>query len=332
MNNFLNSNKISFTIKFNSQGNHGHQLKDALGGVTIGHLFDLEYLHIPYEYLDYFGIGYESKKLTAWINRLKYNRIKRISGPFWNGFSDYDTMRQFFNEQLAGVEKRTLVIFDKALRVHLFQTIPWHQKGLIKTSIFSLIQKQVSHAFASLHPSDSKLTNYPLKVAVHINRGVDYNREKYPQHFANSYMVRYMFPMKYFENIMDQIETIYGRGNVHFDIYTERLNSEEIVSSFGTRPNTTVRVGSNREEKNYNLIHSIFLAFVQADILVCSNSSFSSMAAYYRAGKKTIYHPHAHLDYLPEPEYIKTSSDGTFDTKLILLRIEKSLAEKTIKE
>ena len=47
---------MDFTIEFNSGGNHGHQLKDALGALTIGHLFNLNYVHRPYSYLDFFGI------------------------------------------------------------------------------------------------------------------------------------------------------------------------------------------------------------------------------------------------------------------------------------
>ena len=34
---------MDFTI-FTSGGNHGHQLKDALGGLTIGRLFNLNYV------------------------------------------------------------------------------------------------------------------------------------------------------------------------------------------------------------------------------------------------------------------------------------------------
>ena len=50
------STKMDYTIEFNSGGNHGHQLKDALGGFTIGHLLNLNYIHTPYSYLDFFGI------------------------------------------------------------------------------------------------------------------------------------------------------------------------------------------------------------------------------------------------------------------------------------
>ena len=49
---------MDFTIEFNSGGNHGHQLKDALGGFTIGYLLNLNYIHTPHSYLDFFGIGY----------------------------------------------------------------------------------------------------------------------------------------------------------------------------------------------------------------------------------------------------------------------------------
>jgi hypothetical protein len=255
---------------------------------------------------------------------LKYNSIKRISGPLWKGISEYEEMREYFSKRLSGLERDTLIIFDKALRIHPFQTIPWYNKGFIKRPIFSHIQKQVSHNFHKLHSIKPNRKNTPHKVALHINRGSDYNREKYPLHFQDSYQVRHMFPISYFENIMDQVENAYGRGNVQFDIYTEKLNCEDIVSVFSKRPYTNLRINSNREEQNNDLIHSIFLEFVKADILVCSNSSFSAMAAYFRKDKKTIYHPHAHLDHLPEPEYIKTSADGAFDIALLLAEIKET--------
>lgn len=308
---------MDFTIEFTSGGNHGHQLKDALGGLTIGRLFDLNYVHTPYEYLDFFGIGYTYKQIKKEERQGMYKHIKRVSGPLWCGIDAYDKMYDYFKEKLLNVEENTLIILDNALRIHPFQTIPWYEEGRLKYDICSAIQQELSDNFIALHSLTLSSPKKPIDVVVHINRGMDYDREIYPQHFTSPYAVRFMFPMDYYENIMVHIEKAYGIGNVNFKIYTEELNSEDITGHFNNRANTQVLLGTNREKKNYDLVHSIYQAFVEADILVCSNSSFSVMCSYFRKGRKTIYHPHLQLRYLEEPFYIGTDDDGAFDIQLL---------------
>ena len=308
---------MDFTIEFNSGGNHGHQLKDALGGLTIGHLFNLNYVHRPYPYLDFFGIGHKYPTLKKWHHIFKYTEIKRVSGPFWNGFDDYDKMLDYFTQELYNTESRTLIIFDRALRIHPFQTIPWYKAGKLKYNIFSKIQQEVSNNFAAIHTLDLINLKSKIEVAIHIARGKNFDKEKYPKLFTNPEVVRYMFDLDYYENIMGQIEKVYGIDNVKFKIYTEQLNSIEISTRFDSKRNTKVFIGENKEKKNYNLIYSIFKSFVEADILVCSNSSFSVICSYFRKERKTIYHPHLHLKYLPEPNFIKTNDNGDFNVQLL---------------
>ena len=305
---------LKFTID-NTGGNHGHQLKDYLGGWTIGRLFNLDYLHTPHSYLDFFGIGrgcaVGSKKI---FRRFKHRSVKVISGPYWDGIANYDEMRQRLAKEIENTPEETLLVFKKAMRVHPFQTIPWLENGLIDEAIFEDIRSSVTANFSELHNLQEHIQRDSLKVAIHINRGSDIYIKN---HFKDSREVRYIFPVSYFENIIDQIEEKYGRGNVSFNIYTEELNSEEIMSTFKDRPGVSLKIGSNREQKNYSLIHSIFMNFIQADILVACNSSFSAICTYFRKGKKTIYHPHKHLDYLPEPDCIKTEEDGRMNLSLL---------------
>ena len=308
---------MDFTIEFNSGGNHGHQLKDALGGLTIGLLYGLNYVHTPYDYLKYFAIGYGSPTVSVNDRRFKYKYIKKVSGPLWSGIEDYEEFRAYFDEKILPLDDDTLIVFEKAMRQFPFQTIPWYKNGLIKNNIFSLILNETSENFKRRNGQINKFKNDPLTVAIHINRGVDYDKQKFPHHFSSSYAVRYMFPMEYYENIMDQIERKFRKRNVWFHIYTEQLNSEGITKKFGNRKQTTIHVGSNRSQKNYELVHSIFKSFVDADILVCSNSSFSAMCCYFRKGKKTIYHPHFHLRHLPVPDFIATRENGDFNSALL---------------
>lgn len=312
---------MDFTIEFTSGGNHGHQLKDALGGLTIGRLFNLNYIHTPYSYLDYFGLGYKYPVIEKENRKLKYDTIVRVEGPLWSGIDDYDELVEYFSKALPERNEATLVVLENALRIHPFQTIPWFQEGRIKQNVFAQIQEEMSYNFNEIH--SLKLTPYklPIEVAVHINRGTDYDKEKFPKHFSSPYAVRYMFDMDYYENIILHIEKAHGVGNVNFTIYTEKENSEAIMDRFGERKYTKVLLGSNREEKNYDQIHAIFKAFVEADILVCSNSSFSVMCAYFRKDRKTVYHPHLQLRYLPEPNYVKTDDDGSLDIDVLLQEI-----------
>lgn len=308
---------MDFTIDFTSGGNHGHQLKDALGGLTIGRLFDLNYVHTPYEYLDYFGFGYKYPVVERADRELKYKNIVRVEGPLWCGIEDHEELLEYFTKALPESSKDTLVIFENALRIHPFQTIPWYLEGRTKQNVFSEIQQEFSNNFNEIHSLEVTEFRSPIEVAVHINRGTDYDRDKFPQHFTSPYAVRYMFDMDYYENIILHIEKAYGVGMVHFSIYTEKQNSEDILQRFSNRKHTRVLLGSDREQKNYDQIHAIFKSFVQADILVCSNSSFSVMCAYFRKGRKTVYHPHLQLRYLPEPNYIKTEDDGSLDIELL---------------
>jgi hypothetical protein len=308
---------MDFTIEFTSGGNHGHQLKDALGGLTIGRLFNLNYVHTPYEYLDYFGLGFKYPVVERADRKLKYKNIVRVEGPLWCGIDDYEELLQYFEKALPKRSNDTLVILENALRIHPFQTIPWYLEGRTTRNIFAEIQQEVSQNFNELHSLKINKFKSPVEVAVHINRGTDYDREKFPQHFTSPFAVRYMFDMDYYENIILHIEKAYGVGNVCFNIYTEKQNSEDILERFDKRKHTRVIIGSDREEKNYDQIHSIFKSFVEADILVCSNSSFSVMCAYFRKGRKTVYHPHLQLRYLPEPNYILTEDDGSLDIALL---------------
>lgn len=308
---------MDFTIEFTSGGNHGHQLKDALGGLTIGRLMHLNFVHTPYEYLDYFGFGYQSPVVKKSERLLKYKRVVHVDGPLWCGIDDYAELLEYFDQALPQRDDETLVVFGNALRIHPFQTIPWHLEGKTQRNIFSEIQQEASHKFNALHSLSISDFKSPIEVAMHINRGTDYDKEKFPHHFSTPFAVRYMFDMDYYENILLHIEKAYGAGNVRFNIYTEKENSEAIINRFNDRKHTTVHIGSNREEKNYDQIHAIFKAFVEADILVCSNSSFSVMCAYFRKGRKTIYHPHLQLRYLPEPNYIATDEQGHLDIELL---------------
>ncbi len=305
---------MDFTIVNNSGGYHGHQIKDVLGGICIGKLLGLRYRSMRYAYLDHFSIGDHADSLSWWQRRMGYKRVRRVSGPLWDGISDYEEALAYF-APIIDAPDGTLLLFDKALRIHPHQTIPWYDEGKLKNNIWREIVHQTSRNYQERH--QLTVAKGPIRVAMHISRGVDYNRDRFPEHFSSSYQVRYMFSMEYFLRITEQIVSHYGENEVVIDIFTEQLNSEDVSRAFSALPYATVHIGKNRKEKDDRLIHGIFNRFVMADILVTCNSSFSAMCSYFREGKTTIYHPHLHLEYLPAPEYLATDEHGNFDTSLL---------------
>lgn len=308
------------TIRHNSGGYHGHQIKDHLGGITIMHLLGMKYLHTPYTYLEEFGFGDDVPRMRWWRRYLGFRRAVRIKGPLWDGFSDFRDFQKTIASGIGHTDDKTLYILEKAVRVHPFQTIPWFKEGLIGSDIFTAISRSTSAAYRRRHSIpdwDMPGNAHPVDVAIHISRGVDYDPNRFPEHFDNSRNVRYMFLLCYFDRVMSQIEEAVGGGYVRFHVYTEALHSGEIVDHFSSRSNVEVNVGNNRREKNDQLIHRIFRHFVTADILVTCNSSFSTVATYFRDDRPTIYHPHEHLDHLNDPLHIPTMENGEFDIELL---------------
>ncbi|MEM6395436.1 MAG: hypothetical protein AAF741_03750 [Bacteroidota bacterium] len=313
----MSKSNIYYTVECTTKGFHGHKLKDVFGSHTIGKLLGWEYIYTPYPYLEPFAIQLNAIRVPKWRRKLKFSKIYRFSGPKWDGISDYKDAKAFLEETFGSIKPNSLVVIDDSLRIHPCQTISWWKDRLIDKNIFDAISSQQTEAFKAIHgqiqPTDPEI----LSVAIHISRGVDFNKEKFPQHFEDSWQPRYIFSMEYFDHIIKQIKSVFKDKRVQFNIYTESLNSEDIQAAFSDTPDIKLHIGSNRHDRDESLILDIFKSFVASDILVCCNSSFSAMCSYYRYNKKTIYHPHKHLYDLPAPNYLATEIDGSFNTSLL---------------
>ncbi|OAV43689.1 hypothetical protein [Lewinella sp. 4G2] len=304
---------MHYTIRHNSGGFHGHQLKDHFGARAIAKLYGLEYRHTPYPYLEFFGIGEGETPLPFFQRKLGIG-AKPVAGPYWDGFTDYDTFRATFDPILQPAEGSGFIRLEKACRLHPHQTIAWQREGLIDRDIFGEIVQETTARYAAKHgPLPTRQPGDPLRVAMHISRGGDYNREQYPEHFADPYNVRYMFPMEYFLTIYRQIQAAAGGRAVELNIYTEERNSEDIVEAFTGLEGVTLYLGCNRRQPDEAEIEGIFKAFVAADVLVSCNSSFSTEAIFFRGDRPSIYHPHRHLNDLPDWPYLATDASGEFD-------------------
>lgn len=299
------------TVRNTTGGGHGHQLKDLIGGFTICRLFDFKYYHSVYPYLDFFGVGLDSPTTAEIPEDVDF---LRIGGPFWDG-ANWENM----NEKFGWINKKyresdVCISIENSMRVFPHQTIGWYRDGLISANVFEEVISMVTKNFLKKHAGRKpSFSDENVNVAIHIARGSSYDRKKYPEHFEKSSNVRYIFPLDYFENIMNQIRAQKLSKDLYFHIYTERLNSEEIVDRFSGQKDVVLHIGDNREEGNTSLCQNIFIDFIFSDILVTCNSSFSAMAAYFRDDKITIYHPHSHLFDLPEDRFLATDEDGNFD-------------------
>jgi hypothetical protein len=304
---------VIYLTLVNKGGNHGHQIKDVLSALAICKVFEFKFVHTEHEYLDFFAIGDGEERVESLSRGIERFVISR---PSYKGMTWDEANNLFSPLQEACKDKDCLIVIEGAVRIHPCQTIGWRQAGLIERDVYGEIVSETSGKFVRRH--SHKPTSFregTLNVAVHIDRGWQFNREKFPKLFeiSRSKKPRYMFPIEYFERIVSQLNSVLGDREFDIHIYTERANSEEIIDTFAGQEHVTMHVGDNRKQKNYRQIHDIFFHFVKCDLLVTCNSSFSVVATYFRSGKPSLYHEHSHLFDLPGDFNLATDLDGSFD-------------------
>ena len=293
---------MNYTIK-NEVGNHGHQLKDWMGSYTIGALLGLNYYHTDYTYLNFFLPKGYFKKAVSDLQKDNYIDIK---GPIWGGIDNYNNFKDRFKD--IKINQDSLYVFQDALRVHPFQTIDWFQKKYINQNIFEKVCNELKNAF--YFDKERKQTSDILNVCVHVNLHETTGK--------SSNHTRFRFPVDYYHKIINQLEKT-SKKKLDINIYAEKTNSDIIREEFADKK-FKLHIGENRNtyrvSKDYTYVHSIFKDFVDSDILVCSNSSFSVVATYFRVldlNKITIYHPHRDLNNLGDyKNCIPTDIKGDF--------------------
>jgi hypothetical protein len=295
---------MNYTIKHNSGGNHGHQLKDWMGSYTIGLLLGLDYYHTDYEYLNFF---LPSDYFKNKASELKESNCIKIAGPMWNGINCYNEFKKQFKDVI--LNKDNLYVFQYALRVHPFQTIDWFQKKYINQNVFEKVCNELTNAFY-FNKTKKQTNGKVLNVAIHVNLHDTNN--------SSSDAPRFRFPIEYYLKIVEQLEKT-SKKKLDINIYAEKTNSDIIRREFSDKKfklHISEDRHIHRKTKDFTIVHSIFKDFVDSDILVCSNSSFSAVASYFRVldqNKITIYHPHRHLNNLGDYENcISTDNTGSF--------------------
>lgn len=312
---------IYLTVLNNSGGNHGHQLKDLIGGMTIAKAYKFTYAHTDYPYLEFAGLGegeIEVEDLPKDIEKVQ------VSGPAWRGLSFQEASSIFKPIQSNFRQRDCLIVLENAVRIHPCQTINWYKLRLIDTEVFAALTKSISLKYYNKHKNRPlPFKKDEINIAVHINRGVDYRNWKPDR--GSSRQVRYIFDLDYFDNIITQLQSVFGTRPHTIRLYTEKLNSEEITKRFSNRKAIRLCVGDNRQEKHYTQIYDIFLQMIASDILVMSNSSFSVMAGHFKNPGVSIYHPHRHFFDAPKEQYIATDQHGNFDIGSLLEAMDRNI-------
>lgn len=313
-----------YRFSADASGNHGHRLMDLIGAIVIAKVFGFTYVHTYNEYLEFFSIGNGELNVDQLDPKIEKCIVR---GQFWAGLTFEQSCKIFNPIKDKYKNKDCLIETQGAVRIHPSQTVQWFKDGLIKNDIFEEIVKDINNKFIKKHRErQHDKSDGMMNVAIHINRGIDYDkpmkkvdgqlRIEYVDHTAP----RYFFPMSYFENIILNLQSVMKNRKMSIKIYTEIHNSEEIVEVFSERENIEVCLGKDKGKghpagiKDQSYVHDIFYNFISSDILVACNSSFSSVGAYFRWNKTTIYHPYSYMNNLPETFYFPTDEFGNFNS------------------
>jgi hypothetical protein len=287
-------------VRLDSGGNHGHKLKDLMSGEVISRIAGFKHVVLPDNQLDIFALGSEDLREPPADLPVIDIRSRAMHGLSW--------------EQLKGMFTKLptecVINISDATRVFPWQMIGWEREGLIPAGMFDQHVVDTTNRYVRRH-ADRKLMWDPdaCNVAIHA--------AFYPHNTGPTPAdVRYIFPLEYYARIIHQLQEVLEDPTFWF--FCERADAELLDRAF---PEHNIVAGPDRilkyrgNEQHYlEPIHKAFHHMVHADVLVTCNSSFSVMATYFRDGRPTIYHPHAHLKDLPTNGfYLPTDEHGTFD-------------------
>lgn len=289
---------IYLTVR-NKAGNHGHQLYDLIGGLTIAKIFNFKYVHTPYPYLEFAGVGFEEPTISS---------LPKMMEIAFHGFTKHgeglslEEAKSIFGPIAERKEDALIILTGLKYRIPPCRTIRWFKDGLLERDIFSEIYSELSTKYAKKHRLGER--EGPIRISAHIDRG------KGPK---DSWKSRYVFELSYFDNIFDQVRKALIDLNYKITVYAEKGYSPGVPEYYEAVPDVFVSLGPNRREGDLPKCEAIFQSFVDCDILITCGSSFGVVASHFRRGKPTIYHPHCLLFDLPETDFCATKLDGSFD-------------------
>ncbi len=282
------------TSRANSGGRIGHQLKDLLTGLIVSKWFGLRLVYTPLnnekwdKFFGFSGIaGDLGDSKPDWVRERSIEKPRR-----WEGI-DFDEIVDFVRLE-SRPDARTLLVFEQAARVQLYQIYLWQRQGRIKHDVYSEVIRVLRECYhAATHPEKQPFED-PTKVniVVHIRRG-DASKENH----------RWL-PSSFYRNVITQLQERGQNSEIVFHVHSAGTDGQmqEIREELhGCAPSI-----------QFYLNTSPFQAFHQmviADLLVVSHSSFSDWAGYLSTSPKLI-HPHFHMTNLDEREWGRMDRKG----------------------
>jgi len=316
---------MKYIVNVNCGGNHGHKLRNYISTYIISQLFNnVKYLHINDGVTDSYGIGFNEE---FWDFQYLQNSVPYLLGnwsepnttPNWKGEVRMMDIAELLKEDGKDYifVARNYVFFPHTVKYLIDNNIiPFRDYNLFFNELSKKLTEKYNHT--NIHTHTTPVYNKDIiNIAVHINRGSDVCSPT-SMRATNSDLERFQFKLEYFDKIIQQITDFLNTKNKKFMfyIYTEALNSEEIVTYFLNRENIQVCIGCNRgtrELRDLNLIERIFHSFVQCDILVTCNSSFSMTSTFLRYKKPFIFKEHTPFRTMPYDWALTTDEQGVFD-------------------
>ena len=313
---------MRFKVTLSTKGNHGHQLKDAIGGILFGRISGWELTNFQSEYLAFSGINRIGSKMRLIDRAMLLGSAYSINGPYWEGFDKWTSLQGVIGFHKGRISRRNarFVNVQDATRVHPHQAKKFFLDGRFEKDYCNELLNELQAAYNAENTCLEKPTDI-VNICAHFNRGIDFDN-KNTSAFIDPSAPRYFFPIEYYKTIFSKIRSTLTEKKLEFHIYTEEYNSDALDFAFLEESDVTIIKGRNRSVIQPKEVERIFNAFVKADILVSSNSSFSVTASYFRSGP-TIFHPHDHLNVLNE-DYIPTTITGNFDHAKLMSSLNKN--------
>lgn len=315
---------MKYIVNVNCGGNHGHKLRNYISTYIISSLFKIKYLHINESITDSYGVGYgeelcDFKYIQDSVPYILGNWSEIGTEPNWKGDvrqKDIDAFLSVIDKDMF-IAARNYVFFPHTVKQLIDeQKIPFQDFNLFFDNISKTLTEKYNIVNTSLNTTPI-FNKEIVNIAIHINRGSDVCPATSVR-ATNSDLERFQFKLEYFENIIQQISSFLDKKNkkYKFFIYTEQLNSEEIVTFFSNKEHIQLCIGCNRGTRttqDLKLISEIFHSFTQCDILVTCNSSFSMTSTFLRYKKPFIFKEHTPFRIMPYDWALSTDEQGNFN-------------------
>jgi hypothetical protein len=307
----------------NVDGNHGHKTLDTMSGLMIAKVLKGQYLVADYPYQDYLGLGNVYPKISSVTDFEKKVTVgDKVRHTDWHGLHEMIYSNGLDSYAYGRQSGPALLELYNGYRVLAGDVCNWYRRKWLMYDAFGEVCEDTATAFSKLQWKRPEPTG-KLDIIAHIGIGID-SKTRYRKKYHTPHHMHYIFPMSYWHNMFNCVRE---RLSGHYDkirIFTEAHKSDHIVDAFGDCPDIEICLGPDRRSYDgptggtAEYIHDTYYNFINCDLLLTCNSSFSLTTSFYRnqPGKVTMYNPNFEFFDLPEGPFRMLEDDGTFEDSL----------------